>query len=139
MQDHSFLCRPCGGFLFLRCCFIAGKSRWLSIFFAKNTSLSRLHVMTTTEKAYHLFHSVLQVKIHAVATKRYEKPVLRPVSRWIEVIFRDARFTVPLSSWIASIRDYVVFCPCLNTDDFDNAGCSSSLPFCYPCLLWFWY
>lgn len=27
----------------------------------------------------------MQVKIHAIANKRYEKPVLEPIRRWIEV------------------------------------------------------
>ncbi|KAG6547269.1 hypothetical protein Mapa_011205 [Marchantia paleacea] len=49
--------------------------------------LRELGFASMSEEGYaSAIYSLLKVKIHAVATKRYEKPVLRPVSRWIEAV-----------------------------------------------------
>ncbi|KAL3697240.1 hypothetical protein R1sor_011316 [Riccia sorocarpa] len=49
--------------------------------------LRELGFASVSEEGYaSALYSLLKVKIHAIATKRYERPVLRSLSRWIEAV-----------------------------------------------------
>ncbi|CAM6090151.1 unnamed protein product [Calypogeia fissa] len=49
--------------------------------------LRELGYTSLSEEAYSsAIYSVLKVKIHSIANKRYENPVLLPVQRWIEAV-----------------------------------------------------
>ncbi|MCO5567286.1 hypothetical protein L7F22_020976 [Adiantum nelumboides] len=98
---------------------IAG-STWITEVAKVVCNLQQLGFSAMTEEACACaVYSMLKDKIHSVATKRYEKPVLAPIRRWIKVIplqflqvvldsaspiTQDCAFSYDLPSPLASSR-----------------------------------